>query len=136
MEKEKIQKILRESRNIAVVGCSRNRKKHAHKIPKYLKEHGYRIIPVNPFADEILGEKSYSNISDVKEPVDIVDIFRPSKECLAVVKHALKVRPKVIWMQLGIRNEEAKELAKRNGIEVVMDKCIMKEHKHLAENKH
>lgn len=116
-----------------MVGCSRNPEKDAHKVPKYLKEHGYKIIPVNPFADEILGKRVYKTLSEIEEPVDIIDVFRPSKECLQVVKEAIKVKPKAIWMQLGIKNIEAAKLAGKKGIGVVMDKCIMLEHKRLVE---
>jgi len=124
-------RILKESKIIAVVGCSRDPEKEAHRIPKYLKEHGYRIIPVNPFADKILGERVYKRLSDIKEPVDVIDVFRPSEECLDVVKEAIKIKPKVIWMQLGIKNKEAAELAKKNGIKVVMDRCMMVDHRRM-----
>ena len=133
---EKIGKILIESKTIAVVGCSRDPEKDAHRVPKYLKEQGYKIIPVNPFADEILGEKVYKNVSEIKEPVDIVEIFRPSEDCLQVVKEAIKIKPKIIWMQLGIKNEEAAEFAEENGIKVVMDRCMMKEHQKLRGSSH
>lgn len=125
--------ILRESKTIAVVGCSRDPKKAAHTVPKYLKAHGYKIIPVNPFAEEILEEKVYRTLSEIKDPVDIVNIFRPSEECLEVVKNAIKIKPKVIWMQLGIKNTEAAQLAEKYGIKVVMDKCMYIEHKHLVK---
>jgi len=128
---EELMKVLKESKTIAVVGCSRDPEKEAHRIPKYLKEHGYRIIPVNPFADKILGERVYKRLSDIKEPVDVIDVFRPSEECLDVVKDAIKIRPKAIWMQLGIKNKEAAELAKENGIKVVMDRCMMVEHRRM-----
>ena len=128
---EELMKVLKESKTIAVVGCSRDPEKEAHRIPKYLKEHGYRIIPVNPFADKILGERVYKRLSDIKEPVDVIDVFRPSEECLDVVKEAIKIKPKVIWMQLGIKNKEAAELAKKNGIKVVMDRCMMVEHRRM-----
>lgn len=131
IDDKEIIKILKESKTIAVVGCSRDPEKDAHKVPKYLKEQGYRIIPVNPFANEILGEKVYKTLSEIKEPVDVVDIFRPSDEVLGVVKEAIKLKPKVIWMQLGIRNEEAAKLAEQNGIKVVMNSCMMIEHKRL-----
>ncbi|MEW6455215.1 MAG: CoA-binding protein [Acidobacteriota bacterium] len=133
MNDKEIKKILRESKTIAVVGCSRDLEKDAHKVPKYLKEHGYKIIPVNPFADEILGEKTCKILSEIEEPVDMVDIFRPSEECLQIAKEAIKIKPRVVWMQVGIRNEEAAKLAERNGIKVVMDKCIMIEHKRLIK---
>ena len=127
----KIREILQKFKTIAVVGCSRDPEKDAHKVPKYLKEHGYKIIPVNQSAEEILGERAYKTLSETKEPVDIVDVFRPSEECLDVVKEAVKINPKVIWMQLGIKNEEAAKLAEKNGIKVIMDRCIMIEHKRL-----
>jgi len=129
----KIREILQKFKTIAVVGCSRDPEKEAHKVPKYLKEHGYKIIPVNPSAEEILGEKVYKTLSEIKEPIDIVDVFRPSEECLDVAKEAVKINPKVIWMQLGIKNEEAAKLAEKNGIKVIMDRCIMIEHKRLIK---
>ncbi|MEK6891548.1 MAG: CoA-binding protein [Nanoarchaeota archaeon] len=131
MESTEIKKILENCKTIAVVGCSSNPEKVAHRIPKYMQEHGYKIIPVNPNSENILNEKSYKSLSEIKENVSIVDIFRPSDECLNVVKEAIKIKPKVVWMQLGIINEEAKKLAEKNGIKVVMDKCIMAEHKRL-----
>jgi predicted CoA-binding protein len=130
---KELKEILRSSKTIAVVGCSRDPEKEAHKVPKYLKEKGYKIIPVNPFAEEILGEKAYKNLSEIKEKVDIVDIFRPSDECLEIVKEAVKLKPKVIWMQLGIENREAEKLAKENKIKVVMNKCIMREYQRFFE---
>lgn len=128
---DKLMKILKEYNSIAVVGCSRDPKKAAYKVPKYLKEHGYEIIPVNPYADEILEEKVYKTLSEIEVPVDIIDIFRPSEECLEVVREAIKLKPKVIWMQLGIINMEAAKLAEKYGIKVIMDKCILIEHKRL-----
>ena len=133
MNEEDILKILKESKTIVVVGCSSNPEKAAHQVPKYMKEHGYKIIPVNPNSENILNEKTYKSISEIKENVDIVDIFRPSEECLDVVKEAIKLKPKVIWMQLGIINEEAKKLAEENGIKVVMDRCLMVEHRKLKD---
>ncbi|MEW6294713.1 MAG: CoA-binding protein [Candidatus Diapherotrites archaeon] len=130
---KQIIEILKESKAIAVVGCSRDPEKDAHKVPKYLKEHGYKIVPVNPFADEILGERVYKTISEIKEPIDIIDIFRPSAECFQIVKEALELKPKVIWMQLEIKNMEAARLAEGSGIKVIMDKCIMIEHKRLIK---
>lgn len=127
-----VREILHKYRKIAVVGCSRNPEKDAYKVPKYLKEHGYRIIPVNPLAKEILGEKAYRTLSEVEEPIDIVDIFRPSEEVLEIVHEAIKIKPRVIWMQLGIENKEAEELARGNGIEVVADRCMKTEHQRLA----
>lgn len=132
-EDEKIKEILKKSNTIAVVGCSRDPEKDAHKVPKYLKEHGYKIIPVNPSAEEILGEKACKTLSDIKEQIDIIDIFRPSEECLQVVKEAIRLKPRAIWMQLGIENIEAAKLAEKAGIDIIMDKCIMIEHKRLIK---
>jgi len=131
MKAAEIKKILESCKTIAVVGCSSNPEKAANRIPKYMKEHGYKIIPVNPNSENILNEKTYKSLSEIKENVDIVNIFRPSEECLEVVREAIRLKPKVIWMQLGIINEEAKKLAEKNGIKVVMDKCLMVEYKRL-----
>jgi predicted CoA-binding protein len=130
---DKIKRILKENKTIAVVGCSRNPQKAAHTVPKYMKEHGYKIIPVNPFADQILEEKVHKSLSEITESIDIVNIFRPSEQCLEVVKEAVNLKPKVVWMQLGIKNEEAAQLAEKNGIEVIMDRCILLEHKNLIK---
>ena len=124
-------KILRDSRTIAVVGCSRDHAKAAHTVPKYLQEHGYRIIPVNPIAEEILGERAYSCLSDIKVPIDIVDIFRPSSETYGIVAEAVKLKPKLIWLQLGILDESARKLSESNGIHYVEDRCIKLEHQRL-----
>ena len=130
---EKLKKILQENKIIAVVGCSRDLKKAAHTVPKYMKEQGYKIIPVNPFADQILEEKVNKSLSEINQPIDIVNIFRPSDQCLEVVKEAVNLKPKVIWMQLGIKNEEAAQLAEKHGIETIMDKCILLEHMNLIK---
>jgi len=123
--------ILKKSKTIAVVGASRNPSKAAHTIPKYLKEHGYIIIPVNPKADTIFEEKVYPKLTDIPVQVDIVDVFRPSEDTPAVVAEAVKLKPKLIWLQLGITNEEAKKIADDNGIPIVMDKCRKIEHMRL-----
>lgn len=126
-----IVKILEKSKVIAVVGASRNPSKAAHTIPKYLKEHGYTIIPVNPMAETILEEKVYPSLDKIPVQVDIVDVFRPSEETPKVVEEAVKLKPKLIWLQLGIINEKAKEIAEKNGIPIVMDKCMKIEHMRL-----
>ena len=128
---DELRKILGETEIIAVVGCSRDPAKAAHKVPKYLKNHGYRIIPVNPLANEILGEKVYKSLSEINQPVDLVEIFRPSHKVLEVIREAIILKPEVVWMQLGIKNEKAAELAELNGIKVVMDRCMKVEHKRL-----
>lgn len=118
-------------KNIAVVGMSKNPEKAAHYVPKYLAEKGYNIIPVNPSADKILDKKCYHDISEVPVPIDIVDIFRPSEEVLPVVKEAVLKCPKVIWLQEGIHNQEAEEIARKAGIEVVFNRCMLAEHHRL-----
>ncbi len=119
-------------KNIAVVGMSKNEEKAAYYVPKYLIEHGYNVIPVNPTTSHILGRKSYSSIADVQETIDIVDIFRKSDDVPVVVMDAIKKKGiKVIWMQEGIYNEEAERKAKENGIDVIYNRCMMAEHKRL-----
>jgi predicted CoA-binding protein len=128
-----IQKIL-GLKNIAVVGMSKNEAKPAHFVPKYLIDHGYNVIPVNPTISEVLGRKSYSSIADVPEDIDIVEIFRRSEDVPPVVNDAVKKRGiKVIWMQSGIYNEEAEREAKENGMDVVFNRCMMVEHSQLFE---
>jgi len=116
---------------IAVVGMSKNSSKAAHYVPKYLFENGYDIIPVNPYSDEILGKKSYNSVSDIVGDVDIVDVFRPSDQVLPVIREAIKKKPKVIWLQEGIHNLEAEELARSAGIKVVFNRCMLAEHQRL-----
>ena len=127
---EQIKKIL-SMKKVAVVGMSRSDNKAAHFVPKYLSENGFDIIPVNPSADEILGKKSYSSVSDIPNSIDIVDVFRPSEEVLPFVKDAIKKKPKVIWLQEGIHNEEAEKLARKEGIDVVFNRCMLAEHQRL-----
>ena len=118
-------------KNVAVVGMSKNQDKAAHYVPKYLSENGYNIVPVNPTTDKILEKKCYSNVGEVDEPIDIVDVFRPSDQVLPVVKEAIKIKPKVIWLQEGIHNPEAEELARKEGIKVVYNRCMLAEHQRL-----
>lgn len=127
---EQIKKLY-ELKNIAVVGMSKNPAKAAHYVPKYLSEKGYNIIPVNPTADEILGKKCYSELSDIPDQVDIVDVFRPSEQVIPVVNEAIKLKPKVIWLQEGIHNVEAESLAQKAGIEVIFNRCMLAEHQRL-----
>ncbi|MCT9096440.1 CoA-binding protein [Haloarchaeobius sp. HME9146] len=118
---------------VAVVGCSNSPGKAAHDIPKYLQSHGYRIVPVNPFADEILGEPTYDSLADVEEEIDVVDVFRPSEEVAGIVDEALaRDDVKVIWTQLGIRDDDAAKKAEDAGIQVVQDKCMKVEHSRLV----
>ncbi len=118
-------------KNVAVVGMSKNPEKAAHYVPKYLSEQGYNIMPINPTTNEILNKKSYPSVTDIEQPIDIVDVFRPSDQVLPVVKDAIKMKPKVIWLQEGIHNEEAEELARKEGIKVVFNRCMLAEHQRL-----
>jgi len=136
-----IQEILKKYRVIAVVGLSKEPGKDSHRVSAYLKQHGYHIIPVNPSAEEVLGEKSYPSLLDIppeiQKTIEIVDIFRPSKDVPPIMEQAIKLKQKngkpfVVWMQLGIANEEAAEAGRRAGLTVVMDKCLMVEHHRLA----
>lgn len=137
MSQEEIKSVLERYRTVAVVGLSRNPAKASYRVAQYLQSVGYHIIPVNPFADEILGEKCYKSLLEVPETIDIVDIFRPSEDVPAIVEEAITIKnrvgsPKVIWMQLGIVNEEAAKRAREAGFTVVMDRCMMIEHRRLS----
>ena len=118
-------------KKIAVVGMSKHSTKAAHFVPKYLFEQGFDITPINPNADELLGKKSYPDILSLDHPVDIVDIFRPSEDVLPFVEDAIKKKPKVIWLQEGIHNIEAENLAREHGIDVVFNRCMLAEHQRL-----
>jgi hypothetical protein len=126
--------ILRRYRTIAVVGASNDIEKPAGYVPAFLKEHGFRIIPVNPTETEILGEKSYPDLAAVPERVEVVDIFRRSEDVPAVVEDAIKIGTKAIWMQSGIVNEEAAQRAREAGLEVVMDRCMKTDLRHMIED--
>ena len=127
---EQIRDIL-SLKKVAVIGMSKSSFKAAHFVPKYLADNGYDITPVNPSSDEILGIKCYDSISKVNEDIEIVDIFRPSDQILPFVKEAIKKKPKVIWLQEGIHNSEAEELARKEGIQVVFNRCMLAEHQRL-----
>ncbi len=122
-------------RNIAVVGMSKNEEKAAHYVPKYLIDHGYNVIPVNPTAIEILGRKSYPTVSSIPDRIDIIDIFRRSEDVPQVVEDALKKEGiKVIWMQEGIYSKEAENMAKEKDISTVYNRCMMAEHRRLLSD--
>ena len=119
-------------KNVAVVGMSRDPNKDAHHVPKYLIENGYNVIPVNPTAEEILGRKCYKSLLDVPDKIDIVDVFRPSEDVPPIVKDAITKGVKVVWMQLGISNNEAAQEASKHGIKVVYNRCMLVEHGRLS----
>ena len=118
-------------KKVAVIGMSKHQEKAAHFVPKYLLENGFDIIPVNPNSDEILNKKCHKEINDIKDDIDIVDVFRPSEDVLPFVKDAIKKNPRVIWLQEGIHNEEAENLAREHGIDVVFNRCMLAEHQRL-----
>ncbi len=131
MNDAQIKQILETSHTIATVGCSTNPAKPSHTIPRYLKQHGYRVIPVNPSASEILGEKSYPDLLSIPDKVDVVQLFRPSDQVLPFVQQAIEIGAKVVWMQEGISNQAAARLAEAAGLQVVMDRCMMVAHQTL-----
>jgi len=129
---EQIRDIL-SLKKVAVIGMSKHSSKAAHFVPKYLFDNGYDVIPVNPTAEEILGKKCYNSVSEINEEIEIVDIFRPSDQVLPFVKEAIKKKPKVIWLQEGIHNSEAEELARKEGIKVIFNRCMLAEHRRLLK---
>ena len=128
---EQIRDIL-SLKKVVVIGMSKNSSKAAHYVPKYLSDNGYDITPVNPTTEEILEKKCYNSVSEIDEEIEIVDIFRPSDQVLPFVQEAIKKKPKVIWLQEGIHNFEAEELAKKEGIKVVFNRCMLAEHQRLC----
>jgi len=130
-----VDEILRDSHVVAVVGLSSNEERPSYGVATYLKEHGYRIIPVNPKEHSILGERCYPSLMALPEKVDIVDIFRRSEDVANLVDEAIQIGAKVVWMQEGVVNEEAAKKARDAGIEVIMDMCMKKEHQRLVGEK-
>ena len=128
-----IPEILRQYRTIAVVGLSSKRLRPSYGVSDYMKRAGYRVIPVNPNETAVLGEKAYRTLSDVPEPVEIVHIFRRSEFVGPIVDEAIRIGAKVIWMQEGVEDEAAAARARAAGLEVVMDRCILKEHRRIVD---
>jgi predicted CoA-binding protein len=116
--------ILGASTTIAVVGASSNEKKAANRIPRWLLKAGFTVIPVNPTAEEILGQKVYKSLADIPVPVDIVDVFRPSEEAAGVAEQAAAIGAKTVWLQLGITSDKARSVAKKAGMNFVEDNCL------------
>ena len=127
----KLRRILRTSKTVAVVGLSANWYRPSFFAAKYMQEHGYRIIPVNPQIDSVLGEKCHASLRDIPEPVDIVDCFRRSTEIPALAEDAIAIGAKVLWMQLGVENAAARARAEAAGLEVVENRCVKIEHARL-----
>ena len=131
-------------KTVAIVGVSRNPSKDSYRVAEYLKKQGFFVVPVNPFAEEVLGEKSYRSLFDipagVQKTIEIVDVFRPAEDVPLIVEQAIQLKklhgvPYVVWMQLGIINEQAAKKARKAGLTVVMDKCMMREHQRLLGRK-
>jgi predicted CoA-binding protein len=130
-DEEELKRIYADTKTIAVVGASASEEKAAHYIPRYLQRQGYKVIPVNPRGGEILGEKVYEKLAEVPEPIDVVDVFRPSEETPAVAKEAVAAGAKVLWLQEGISSDEAERIASDGGLQVVMDLCMGATHHRL-----
>jgi len=125
---DEIREILENCKTIAVVGLSDKAERDSYGVAKYLKDHGYKIIPVNPAKSEILGEKSYPNLTSIPSPVDIVDIFRNIEAVPDIVKEAVKIKAKVVWMQLGLAHNKSAQEAREAGLVAVQSKCLKIEH--------
>ena len=133
MDDHAMRKLLETSRVIAVVGLSPKEDRPSYRVAAYLKAQGYRILPVNPGAPEILGERSYATLEEIPPEIriDLVDVFRRPEDCLAIAEQAVARGARVLWLQEGIVNEEAAQRARSAGLQVVMDRCMLKEHKRL-----
>ncbi len=128
---QEIKSILQGAQSIAVVGLSPKRERPSNLVARYLLEAGYTVIPVNPGQDEILGLPCHADLGKIDQKVDVVDIFRKSEDILPIVKGAIAIGAKTVWMQQGIVNREAAELAQKSGLHVIMDRCIKVDHAHL-----
>lgn len=131
VEKEAAE-VLRKSKTVAVVGISDKEERDSHQVAKYLKSHGYRIIPVNPKLDQVLGETCYPDLKSVPDHIDVVDIFRSIDAIMGIVDEAIEVGADAVWMQLGLQHDEAAGKARRAGLRVVMNKCMKIEHSQFS----
>lgn len=141
---KEVERILSKCKNVAVVGLSKDPSKDSHAVANYLQSKGYEIVPINPFCDEVLGKKCYRSLQETPEEtarsIEVVDIFRPSQDVPPIVEQAIQLkkkygRPEVIWMQLGISNEEAAKTAGDSGMTVIMNRCIKIEHARIERRK-
>ncbi len=128
---EEIRDILEKAKTVAIVGLSDNPDRDSFRVASYLREKGYRIIPVNPGKDEILGERSYPDLRSIEEHVDIVDVFRNIEAVPGIVDEAIKIKPGTIWLQLGLAHRESAEKAERAGISFIQSRCMKIEHRNL-----
>ena len=131
-ERDRLTRIFADTTTIAVVGASGDRAKPAHRIPRYLRRQGYRVVPVNPRGGELFGEPVARSLAEVNQPVDVVEVFRPSEETPEIAKEAAAIGAKVLWLQLGIESEEARRIAGSAGLTVVMNRCMGETHAELG----
>ena len=130
-DSDKLRRILRTSRTIAVVGLSGQWHRPSYFAAKYMQEHGYRVIPVNPRYDEVLGERCHASLATIEVPIDIVDVFRRTEDVMPIAEQAIAIQAKCLWQQIGVKNEAAAALAAAAGLDVVMDRCVKIEHARL-----
>ena len=123
-EREQLLRIYAESRTIAVVGASADEMKAAHRIPRYLQAQRYRIVPINLRGGQLFGERVFHSLAEVDVPIDVVDVFRPAGEAPEIARQAIAIGAKVLWLQLGIVSEEARQMAEAAGLTVVMNRCM------------
>jgi len=131
-----LRRILKTCKTVAVVGLSAEWHRPSHFVGKYLQDHGYRVIPVNPRYDSILGEKSYARLEDIPEPVDMVDVFRRTEDVLPFARSAVAIGAKCLWQQIAVKNLEADALARTAGLDSVLDRCVKIEHARLFGGLH
>ena len=131
-----LRRILRSSRTIAIVGLSAEWHRPSFFAAKYMQEHGYRVIPVNPRYDEVLGERCHASLATIEVPIDIVDVFRRTEDVMPIAEQAIAIQAKCLWQQIGVKNEAAAALAAAAGLDVVMDRCVKIEHARLFGGLH
>ena len=131
-----LRRILKSAKTIAVVGLSAEWHRPSYFAAKYMQQHGYRVVPVNPRYAEVLGEKSYASLTDIPFPIDIVDVFRRTEDVLPIARQAVAVGAKCLWQQIGVKNLEAERLAREAGLDTVMDRCVKIEHARLFGGLH
>lgn len=129
---EELKQIYADTKTIAVVGASNDERKPGHSIPAYLQTQGFKIIPVNPRGGEMFGEKVRESLADIDEPIDVVDVFRPSEETPDIARQAVEAGAKVLWLQTGISSDEAERIARDGGLNVVMNTCMGATHRRLG----
>ena len=125
--------IVKEAETVAVVGLSNDPEKYSHEVGSYLKEQGYRIIPVNPTEDEVIGERAYETVDQIPERIDVVDVFLPPEKTSEIAEDAVRAGAKALWLQEGIENAEARRIAEEGGLAYVEDRCMRKTHESLRK---